>query len=871
MQEAAPLTLLLYKLRSWVAAKTSQAAKSTTFRRVYVIVAVLVLLLTSLLWAVLGARLQTHNADQLSDPYMFSNWRTFHGGYFPGAHTFLIKWPIFWLVNIWGISKSSLTVATVSVVLLTMLALLVILYKIDRRPLIFSTLCLGLSLTLLLVPAQSYAGGLLPVNMAMLTTRNLEYAFYIIALSLLARARTVTSRGFMVAVTLLALLIASDKLFMSLSLGGAALAVAVYTLVRNREMVVFAWRWLLAGVIASGLALVLLFAVSLSHLTHLTNASAATPYTLSGVKGLAIGVSYALAGVFTNAGANPAYDVTILSKLPGEFIQRLWSFSGAVYVVATIMLLCACVAVWRTLIPTIKPNANSSKLPTANLLAVSLLWSTLAACGVFVATNHYYAVDARYLTIGFFTLAVSAAVWLRSARQLRPERLLAVGCLLLVATTGASVVSVRISHRQTVALSGITRRNELVSAALKRHKVSVLVGDYWRVLPIKLASGGRVAVSPLSDCTHPAHILTSDAWQPDLTRRSFAYLVTLSGSLTNFPDCSLAQITAKFGSPNSTQIIAGTPAKPDEALLFYDAGSRPNLVKTATHAIASLLPIKVTDLTKTGCSQPTILNIVAHEDDDLLFLSPDLLHELHDGDCVRTIFMTAGDAGSGKFYWLSRRLGSEAAYSSMLGIQNVWNEQTVQLGQAAYATIATPHESAQVSLVFLNLPDGDLRGQGFPASDDESLAKLYDGAISTVRTVDGQSHYTYDELVHSLVAFMSAYRPSAIHTQADAPSEQYPDHSDHITTGKITTLAAAQYSEQYLSGAAAIPLTRYIGYPVHGYDPNVSAPDLEQKEAAFLAYAHYDRGVCQSFGQCAETPTYGSYLTRQYVEDSAEQ
>src|SRR5262245_28199466 len=33
--------------------------------------------------------------------------------------------------------------------------------------------------------------------------------------------------------------------------------------------------------------------------------------------------------------------------------------------------------------------------------------------------------------------------------------------------------------------------------------------------------------------------------------------------------------------------------------------------------------------------------VVAHEDDDLLFLSPDLLHDIQSGACVTTVFVTA--------------------------------------------------------------------------------------------------------------------------------------------------------------------------------------------------------------------------------------
>lgn len=57
------------------------------------------------------------------------------------------------------------------------------------------------------------------------------------------------------------------------------------------------------------------------------------------------------------------------------------------------------------------------------------------------------------------------------------------------------------------------------------------------------------------------------------------------------------------------------------------------------------------------------LNIVAHQDDDLLFLSPDLINDIASGRSVRTVFLTAGDAGNGRDYWISRQAGSQAAYS----------------------------------------------------------------------------------------------------------------------------------------------------------------------------------------------------------------
>ncbi len=36
------------------------------------------------------------------------------------------------------------------------------------------------------------------------------------------------------------------------------------------------------------------------------------------------------------------------------------------------------------------------------------------------------------------------------------------------------------------------------------------------------------------------------------------------------------------------------------------------------------------------------LTIVAHPDDDLLFLNPDILRDIEAGRCARTVFVTAG-------------------------------------------------------------------------------------------------------------------------------------------------------------------------------------------------------------------------------------
>lgn len=862
MQDASPAVIFAQK--SWLQLTdiVSRAVRHKTFRRVYAVCALAVLVASVLFWAVLGARLQQHNADQLSDPYMFKDWATFRAASFPGAHTFLIKWPIFWLVSVFGVSSRSLLVATVGVVLLTIATLVYILYRIDRRPLVFGTICLGLALVLLLVPAQPYAGGLLPINMAMLTTRNLEYAVYMVVLILFARAKRLRDYSFILATLLLALLVASDKLFLSLSAGGAALALLAYALLGNWSVVAFMARWLVgSAVAAAGAAIILL---GISHVTHLVNSASTNPYSVvHSAHHLVLGVVYAIAGLFTNVGANPAYDKTILGQLPDGLVHGLWSYSGLAYLVAGCLLVYALLLVWQLVRPTFAGMSRNTRLPVASLLSLSLIASSLAAFGVFIATEHYYAVDARYLTICLFALVVAVSVRLRRQQWQWPEDLMLVSGVLVLAIALAAITASHVSHQQTAALQTVTKRNDTVVAALKHHKVDVLVGDYWRVLPVKLASHGSVNVMPMAGCTEPTNVLTSGTWQPDLTKHSFAYLLTLDRSLTNYPGCTLQQISAKYGGPNSVQVVAGTQASPTETLLFYDQGSR-RPRQSAPQTVRSILPVDLKSLPDTSCDQPTVMNIVAHEDDDLLFLSPDLLHDIDAGRCVRTVFLTAGDGGNGKFYWLSRQLGSEAAYSNMLN-RTVWDQQTVKIANNEYATVASPRHNGRVSLIFLNLPDGDLDGQGFAGYQYQSLAKLHDSRMSSLKSVDGQSRYTSPQLVSALANLMNVYQPAVIHTQANARSEVYPDHSDHITTGLYAQAAVDEYNQKHFGGEVSIPIVRYVGYPVHSYNSDVSGQDLMRKEAAFLAYSQYDGSVCHTTSECSSDETvYGSYLPKEY-------
>ncbi|HEX7484411.1 MAG TPA: PIG-L family deacetylase [Candidatus Saccharimonadales bacterium] len=837
------------------------------FPKAYSVFGVITLLLTIIFWALPTALVHQHNADQLVDPYLFENVGTFQAAIFPGQHSFLIKWPLFWLVSLCGSSPTAFVLFTLAVTLLTVGLLVYILYRIERRPVVFGALCLALASALLLIPAESYPGALLPMNMAMLATRNLEYIVYIASIILLIRAPRLISWKMGLAVLTLGSLIASDKLFLTLSLGGSFVALIAYLLFKQRQLVQLALRWLIVSVLASGLAMSIIWLISITDITTISDSAGAGPYALvNNFKDLALGIIYGILGIFTNLGANPAFDATIAKNIPAQALQRLLSPAGPTYLINISLAFTAIVISyklwWTSLRTKLKKTKRAPKpLQTSIGLSLIMIWTSLAAFGVFIASNHYYAVDARYLTIFLFTVFIVIAIYMRRIR-LRRARVVIAGLIIVCGIALGLHSSWQTSANSAAVLSTNQQRNHLIIDALAQNPVKTLVGDYWRVLPIKQAMRHSQNVLPLADCTTPRDVLTSSAWKRDLSRESFAYLLPLKPSTTGYPGCSIEQIIGLYGRPSASHVIAGTASEPEEVLLFYSYGI--NDTMRHSRPTASILPISTNQIRNTRCNNSTIMNIVAHQDDDILFMNPDLIHSLQAGDCIRSVYLTAGDSGGGRLYWLGREEGSKAAYAQMLGVKNpIWTTRTVSLSKTAYVTLATLKNSPNVSLIFFHLPDGNINGHGFEATNFESLEKLETGGISTIHSVDGQSMYTPDQLINALVKLIDTYKPDEIRTQATHNlSEQFADHSDHLAAGNFAKRTQQQYAQQ----EDALELTFYVGYPIRDQPENVDPADVTATENTFFTYAKHDSGACNSIDTCS-TMSYIYYLNRQYTTE----
>jgi LmbE family N-acetylglucosaminyl deacetylase len=267
-------------------------------------------------------------------------------------------------------------------------------------------------------------------------------------------------------------------------------------------------------------------------------------------------------------------------------------------------------------------------------------------------------------------------------------------------------------------------------------------------------------------------------------------------------------------------------------------------------------------------SADTILTIWAHYDDDLVFANPRMLRALESGSRVHTFFLTASDAGAGiSRYADGREAGIRAAYDDMRQGIDPWTERTITLPNGVTLTLTHPMDDDRVSLSFLRLADGGLRGIGYDLTGWQSLPKLLNGELPSMMALDDAQDITLDLLRSTILHLVDTYRPTTIITNHpgydDEPCE---DHPDHQTVGRIVASIVED-------GGIAADRVRYaVGYPSAGRPANVSPDDLARKLEVFASYAVHDRVFAprhQPEGYL-EVRGFGEWLPRHYLETHAE-
>ncbi|MFF0574282.1 PIG-L family deacetylase [Streptosporangium saharense] len=237
-----------------------------------------------------------------------------------------------------------------------------------------------------------------------------------------------------------------------------------------------------------------------------------------------------------------------------------------------------------------------------------------------------------------------------------------------------------------------------------------------------------------------------------------------------------------------------------------------------------------------GAPEGAYLQIAAHPDDDLLFMSPDLLRLLARGARTVTVYLTAGEGVAGlrdghppRRYSIDRQQGVRAAYAWAAGVRDRWRRSLMTVGRAR-VEVDTLTDLPRVQLVFAGLPDG-----GDPRADGGrgALSRLWadPGGPTCVRPFTRPTVcLTHSDVLDALRVLMRTFRPSVLNTLDPDPPPGVADHPDHVAAARFAAAAAPR----------GVRVVVYRGYPTLPLPPNLTAAEHEAKREAFAVYRRHD-------------------------------
>ncbi|MFG6280707.1 PIG-L family deacetylase [Microbacterium sp. 5K110] len=266
------------------------------------------------------------------------------------------------------------------------------------------------------------------------------------------------------------------------------------------------------------------------------------------------------------------------------------------------------------------------------------------------------------------------------------------------------------------------------------------------------------------------------------------------------------------------------------------------------------------------CDGETLLSIWAHPDDDIIFGNPTISGAIAAGHCVRTVFLTAGDAGKGIGYTHSRELGILRAYNHMRGVDGLWDSTVLTLDSGLRVDRLTPQGDGRISVMFVRLPDGNITGGGFGSTGYTTLSALLDGGIGSLAPIDGGPAVDLGRLSTGLSELATALQPSQILTHVPRGSAYAPgDHPDHSAVGTLVRDSIGR-------DATVAPGIRYfIGYPSRDLPQTLDGAVLDAKVETYRIYTQQDEVVrCADRDSCLRTPKFGDWLRRSYPLSEAE-
>jgi hypothetical protein len=251
------------------------------------------------------------------------------------------------------------------------------------------------------------------------------------------------------------------------------------------------------------------------------------------------------------------------------------------------------------------------------------------------------------------------------------------------------------------------------------------------------------------------------------------------------------------------------------------------------------------------CGAGTLVTVVAHLDDDLLFVDPAISERLDAGWCITTLHLIGGANGADFAYVQTRERASRLAYARMAGVPDEWLESNVTIaGKLVHQMVLKARP--QVRLLELRLPGGAVRGGRVP------LGLLWDqhATISTYpMNADGSVRVKYDRDALSATLKAILAQATLIYT-LNPDTVPFIEHPDHIYSARITRHVAQTLGK-------GVPIVYHVTYPTGGWPGNLPAAEVQRKRDIVASYFSIDGS--ESSHVFGEFQWDGNWISRRYA------
>ncbi len=284
----------------------------------------------------------------------------------------------------------------------------------------------------------------------------------------------------------------------------------------------------------------------------------------------------------------------------------------------------------------------------------------------------------------------------------------------------------------------------------------------------------------------------------------------------------------------------------------------------------------------------SFVHIMAHADDSLYFMNPELEQAIRSGAPAVTVCMTGGESDGRNA--LSRSPGyaqlpekrAEFVRARINGLREAtahmatgdwrspWTVEKTTLVPGFEVELQTLKAAPQVQLIFMELVEA--RVMRAPRKD--SLRGLWLGATPSLTTlvpaaspVERTFHYSRQQVVDSLTAVLERYQPTVVRTldpnpthlpkqphYADTPPVlqgiSTHDHQDHTASAHFAQAALAQYWGRKHARPTAVD--SYVGYEVATLPNSLDAATTAHKIEILDIYGWADGRDCGDPAGCGD-------------------